>query len=197
MIDELQSCLFGSWSPTIGDPSIMGWITVFSYIAASILCATVLVRRSSNQYAFWIVLTVFLALLAVNKQLDLQSALTAIGRCTAKSQGWYDQRQIVQVIFIVVLGVVSLISTSFFAWSLRKGLSQIWPAFLGFSFLVTFVVMRAAGFHGFDRFIDFELGGVRMNWLFELTGIVMISLNAFLLIGRGQQVESRQKQMWE
>ena len=39
----------------------------------------------------------FLAL-GVNKQLDLQTALTEVGRVLANSQGWYAQRQSVQVV---------------------------------------------------------------------------------------------------
>jgi len=31
--------------------------------------------------------------LAVNKQLDLQSFLTALGRCDARLQGWYETRR--------------------------------------------------------------------------------------------------------
>ncbi|AML53376.1 hypothetical protein RC74_20845 [Falsihalocynthiibacter arcticus] len=138
-------------------------------------------------------MTVFLVLLSVNKQLDLQTALTAFGRCTAKTQGWYDQRQTVQVTFIVIFSALSLISTLVFAWSLRRGLSRIWLAFLGFSFLMTFIVARAAGFHHFDRFISFELGAMRMIWLFELTGIAMISLNAVFLIMKGPEVELQRK----
>jgi hypothetical protein len=38
--------------------------------------------------------------LGINKQLDLQTALTEFGRVLADNQGWYDKRQVVQVWFI-------------------------------------------------------------------------------------------------
>lgn len=193
LFDELRSCVFGSWSPTIGDPTFMGWMTAFSYVAAALLSAFVLIRHSSHQRTFWFLLTVFLVLLSVNKQLDLQSALTAIGRCTAKIQGWYDQRRTVQVSFIIAFSALSLISSLVIAWSMRVGLSRNWLALFGFAFLVTFVVVRAAGFHNFDRFISFELGAIRINWLFELTGIAMISLNAIFLIMRGPGLKPQRK----
>ncbi len=182
MTDELLSCVTGSWSPTIGDPSIIGWVTVFAYIVAALVSALVLKLGAGNRRAFWYLITLALVLLAVNKQLDLQSAMTAIGRCMAKIQGWNEDRRVVQVVFIFAISALSLILALAVAWNLRGGLEQTWLAFFGFAFLLTFVVVRAAGFHDFDRLIGFEISGVRMNWLMELTGIIMISLNAFLLI---------------
>ncbi len=167
----------------------MGWITVVCYVIAGVLSAVVLALRASRQRVFWFVLTVLLALLAVNKQLDLQSALTAIGRCMAQMQGWYDQRKTVQLTFILVLAAFSLVFVAVLAWNLRKGFARIWLAFFGFAFLLTFVVMRAASFHHFDRLINFELGPMRMNWFLELTGIAMIACNAILLMIAGPEPE--------
>lgn len=191
---ELLNCVFESWSPTIGDPTLMGWFTVLSYLLASLLSGIVLFGRVSDQRSFWLIITVLLILLSVNKQLDLQSALTAIGRCAAKIQGWYGQRQTVQVAFIVAISAFSLLLTFLIAWNVRRGLRSTWLALFGFVFLATFVVVRAAGFHHFDRLINFEAGSIRMNSLFELTGIGMISLNAiFLILARRVRGAQRKK----
>lgn len=185
MVDELHSCVTGTWSPTIGDPSIMGWVTVFAYFIALLLSGLVLVLGAANRPAFWYFITFCLIFLAVNKQLDLQSALTAVGRCVAKMQGWYENRKVVQIAFISALFSFSFLLTLALAWNLRGRLKRNWLAFIGFAFLVTFVVVRAAGFHDVDQFIGIELIGVRVNWLMELTGIIMISLNAVFLIRYG------------
>ncbi len=193
MIDELLVCTTDSWSPTIGDPSIMGWATVFSYVLAALLSSFVLLRGAANRRTFWYFITFALVLLAFNKQLDLQSAMTAIGRCIAKLQGWYEHRRAVQVTFILALLSVSILMTLILASNLRYGLKRIWLAFFGFAFLVTFVFVRAAGFHGFDQVIGFELGVLRMNWVLELTGILMISLNAIMLLSQGPASTLRKK----
>lgn len=163
----------------------MGWVTVFGYVVAVLLSALVLVLGTANRRSFWYFITLAMVLLAINKQLDLQSAFTAVGRCAAKIQGWYEDRRVVQVTFIAALSAFSLVLTLALAWNLKSSLKQDWLAFLGFAFLVTFVVVRAAGFHGFDQFISFEMIGVRMNWVMELAGITLISMNAVLLIWYG------------
>jgi hypothetical protein len=49
----------------------------------------------------------FLAL-GINKQLDLQTALTELGRVLAYDQGWYEERQTVQVWFIVGVAITCI-----------------------------------------------------------------------------------------
>jgi hypothetical protein len=51
----------------------------------------------------WLTLVPLLGFLAINKQLDLQTALTATGRCMAQAEGWYDNRALVQIGFIAGL----------------------------------------------------------------------------------------------
>jgi hypothetical protein len=41
--------------------------------------------------------------LTINKQLDLQSAWTEIGRLIAIGEGWYGRREVVQLYFIIVV----------------------------------------------------------------------------------------------
>ena len=41
MTGDLRTGWIGSWSPGIGDPNVMGWITVVAYLWASYLCFAV------------------------------------------------------------------------------------------------------------------------------------------------------------
>ena len=90
----------GDWHFGIGDPTPIGWFTVFAYLAATLACGRVwladrrAVRRGSpGSPIFWMVLTVLLLLLGINKQLDLQTLLNDVGRRMAKAEGWYDVRR--------------------------------------------------------------------------------------------------------
>lgn len=70
--------LMGEWRPGIGDPTFMGWFTVFSYFmcAAVALSVCTLNRAQDRRFArFWLVIGVVMVLLGINKQLDLQSLL--------------------------------------------------------------------------------------------------------------------------
>ncbi len=46
-------------------------------------------------------------------------------------------------------------------------------------FILGFVVIRAASFHHVDALLAARLGGVRWNWIFELSGISVVGLAAF------------------
>ena len=184
---ELVNCVFGMWSPTLGDPTAMGWVTVVCYLAAAVLAVFVFFWQTGRQRIFWLGLAIFLVALAVNKQLDLQSALTAAGRCMAQAQGWYEERRSVQVIFIVAIICFSFSVAVSSAWLLRRDLTEIWLALVGLAFLAAFIAVRAAGFHHFDQFIDVEFGSVRMNWALELGGIFAVIINALYLLLRGNK----------
>jgi hypothetical protein len=181
---DLLSCIFASWAPQIGDPSAMGWITVASYVLASGLATTVGIKARGRTRVFWLTLSILMLGLAVNKQLDLQSALTAAGRCIAKAQGWYAERRAVQVRFILAVMAGGLSLTLFGIWIMRRHLTETWLALMGLGALLTFISIRAAGFHNFDRFIGYDVGGIRMNWLLELGGIGLIAINAAYLLTR-------------
>ena len=133
---------------------------------------------------FWLFLSVLLFALAINKQLDLQSALTAVGRCVSQAQGWYAERRTFQLRFIIALIGASVLLALILFWAMRRELRHIWLALAGTALLLAFIAIRAVGFHHFDQFIGHEIGSVRVNWAFEIGGISMIGVNALYLLAR-------------
>jgi hypothetical protein len=175
------------WYPAIGDPSIGGWITVAGYFGAAFLAYRALrvhqtgrVRPISPDQRtlvlFWLVVLCAMVLLGINKQLDLQSWFTQVGRDLAIAQGWYRERHSVQTIFIAALVLGGLTGIALIALWLRRVISHIAGAVLGLGFLLTFVAVRAASFHHVDRWLG--SGVVRLNWILELGGIALIALSA-------------------
>jgi ABC-type Na+ efflux pump permease subunit len=138
---------------------------------------------------FWLFLSALLFALAINKQLDLQSALTAVGRCLSQAQGWYAERRSFQLSFIISIIIASLLIAVLLFWTMRRELRHIWLALTGIALLLAFIAIRAVGFHHFDQLIGYEIGSVRVNWAFEIGGIAMIGVNALYLLLRSSSDE--------
>lgn len=182
---DIRGCVFGVWSPEIGDPHLMGWVTVGVYLLAGLASVSV-VRRNAfppdsrcRERMFWILATLLLMLLAVNKQLDLQSFITAAGRCMAQAQGWYENRRVVQLVFILVLAGTGVLALLGLGRMLRGTLPRTGLALLGLVLVTVFVVIRAAGFHHMDVLIGTRIAGMRLNWLLELSGPLLVLVAAW------------------
>lgn len=197
----------GRWAPGIGDPTPMGWVTVAAYFLAALACvlsaraeqrapridpdlpadpifwrpgrstASSTPRRSTGP-AFWWLLALVMVGLGVNKQLDLQSLVTQVGRSLARSQGWYEGRAAVQRAFILAVAAGGLAGLAAFCWIFRRAVARRPLAIGGLFFLLAFVTVRAASFHHVDAFIGSRISGVKWNWILELGGIAMIAASA-------------------
>jgi hypothetical protein len=168
-----------NWSPKIGDPTIGGWVTVVLYLLAAGSCwitARELVLgdiASNERRAWWAISALFLAL-GINKQLDLQSALTETGRVLAHYQGWFEQRQLVQLAFIALVAIICLIAAiALLLWT-RSAPTPARLALIGTSMVLGFVLIRAASFHHVDQFIGQRILGLRWNWILEMSGISLV-----------------------
>lgn len=166
------------WRPGIGDPTIGGWLTVALYFLAAISCRITArdIARGSRERRIWLAIAILFLALGVNKQLDLQSALTEAARLLAEAQGWYARRRPVQVEFILAVAAACLLAALvLLVWARRSPLPT-WVALLGVVLVLGFVTMRAASFHHFDRFIRTSIFGMRWNWIIEMAGIGIVLL---------------------
>ena len=174
------------WRPRIGDPSVMGWLTVAAYAAAAVAC-WVAARRTpatpgppgrGRDFRMWWAMAAVMGLLCLNKQLDLQSLVTDLGRVAARSQGWYAERRGVQkAVVLATLGVA--LSTSVAALVRFRPFWKRHPLlFAGLSLLGTFIAVRAISFHHVDSLLKTRFIGVKMNWFLELSGIALVWMAA-------------------
>lgn len=179
-----MDCIFAAWRPGIGDPHPMGWVTVGVYLLAALASAMVAWRGAfppatrGRERVFWTLAALLLLFLAVNKQLDLQSFMTAAGRCMAKAQGWYENRRLVQLAFILVLAGTGVLILMSLRRLLHGTLARTGLALLGLVLVSVFVVIRAAGFHHMDMLIATRVAGMRLNWLMELSGPLLVLMAA-------------------
>lgn len=171
----------GQWEPGIGDPTFMGWFTVFAYGAAAWWCVRAFRHahgRAPRLAQAWLVLAVMMGVFAINKQLDLQSWFTATLKEMALRDGWYQERRQHQALFIRAMVLVSTAFLAVAAWWWGKYVRHLWLAGLGAGFIALFVVIRAASFHHVDVFLSDGPAGIRMNWVLELGGIACVGIAA-------------------
>ena len=181
----------GRWKPGIGDPTVMGWLTVAAYFVAALGCYWSAWREPlpdgtrrphARPATFWLVLAGLMVALGINKQLDLQSLATQIGRDAIKGWDLYEKRRVLQVGFILTVALVCAGSFAALLWVARRLLRYRWLAIVGMLFILGFVLIRASSFHNVDVLLSAWLGSVKWNWIFELGGISVVGLAAFRLV---------------
>jgi hypothetical protein len=174
------------WTPGIGDPGVVGWLTVVAYAGTAIACLLAAgagagageSRRESRW--FWVGSAIVLTLLGINKQLDLQSLLTQVGRDMARAEGWYEQRRTIQAAFICLVGFVGIVGL-ILAQRLSRSRDRAQTiALCGMVFLFVFIVVRAASFHHVDVALNHLRAFGKLNWLLELGGIATVLLGALV-----------------
>jgi uncharacterized membrane protein len=176
----------GHWSPGIGDPTIIGWVTVVFYAVAAVLCWRTAreckkfpPRKAIRQeIKLWRFLSITLWFLCFNKQLDLQTAFTEIGRMIALQNGWYEQRQVYQKMFIEGLalgGAICACLLLVITWKLSPSIKL---AMIGLCVLGVFILTRASSFHHIDVFLNTTVLELKWNWVIEISGIGVVALAA-------------------
>lgn len=168
------------WRPQIGDPSLMGWLTVGVYAVAALLCVAVAWQTTTNRQAHraWVGLAGGVGFLGIVKATNFFTFFTQLGRTLSYSQQWYEYRQLFQMgmigtAVVLILGLMLLTLRAF-----RKATSFLRMAIVGALILVAFVVLRAASLHAFDALIQSQIVGIRINWILELGCLLLIVLPA-------------------
>lgn len=188
------------WRPGIGDPTIMGWLTVAAYFIVAVLCLRAYktarpptIFDSGAITRIWLGLGLLFIALGTNKQLDLQSLLTQMARAIVREAGWYEHRRQLQAAFIIALVLGGSMAIIWLFWLTRHALKTYGLALAGAVFTITFVIVRAASFHRVDEMLGWTMLGVEMNWALELSGIACVGAGAALTI-RHAAAERRRNQ---
>jgi hypothetical protein len=164
-------------TPSTDATGVSGFVTTLAPLLLAPFTSSERIKRTPPQVrmrGLWLGIFVLLVLLGINKQLDLQTAFTELGRMAAHAGGWYARRRKYQIVFILAVFLASgWILRSILLLASGQGLRMA-PALLGIAFLFCFVVTRAASFHHIDRLLGMSFEGFKMNWILELGGIALI-----------------------
>lgn len=180
----MWTCIAADWRFGIGDPTPAGWFATLAYGLAALAAAAVALRGRAigRERLAWSLAAVALALLAANKQLDLQTLLRGLGRCATAGTRLEGVRYGIKeavVIALPLLGVAGLTA----AWLMLRGtLARTWPIVAGFGLVAAFVVVRAAWLADVYIPIGAQLGYAGLDWLLEFPGPLLILLAALVAL---------------
>jgi hypothetical protein len=182
------------WRPGIGDPTVMGWVTVAAYLVVWWLCcraslagARIREAKSLGEHKlYWLVLAVVFFALAINKQLNLQSLFTEIARDAVRAMDLYESRRALQAIFMVSVLCIGTACLALLFWITRRSPRHYFLANVGLVYILIFIVVRGTSFHRVDQLLRVAVLGVKMNWFFELSGIACVGIAARVAMGRAK-----------
>lgn len=164
---------------------MLGWVVTLAYGITALACLLCSRRASPPLTGFWFYLALALLFLGLNKQLDLQTSLTAYGKCLAVAQGWYPYRRIAQFLFFLIV-------VAFALWVLIRTIRLTWPyrATLGFVMagifaLTIYVTGRAMGIHHVDSVLGWTANSGFMKNLLEVIALTAIFTNTALVSRQG------------
>lgn len=167
----------GNWQPHIGDPSVVGWFTVFSYYLGAALGFIYALkgwtRLDRAEARFRLILAGMILLLGVTKEFNVPGALTELGRMAVSAVGGYEFRRGPQavVVGLTLLGIVLTIR-----WARRRPwFHDVWqrhaPEIICVAYLCSLVALRVISLHQVGAWLAVEIAGVRVNAIVELSGI--------------------------
>ena len=169
------------------DRTTFAWVIVVCYFAGAGASVGAWTRAESRERRFWLATAILLVLLGLNKELDLQNALTQSARAVVRNLGLYEHRRLMQGGFLLLLGTTGVMAAFLLAGWLRRSSRSARTAAVGIALLFAFVIMRAASFHHIDRWVTIDVAGLRSGLWLELAGIAVIGVSALLYRGRSNR----------
>jgi hypothetical protein len=163
------------------DTGNLPWVIVAAYGLAAILAAMAAFgAEARSERRFWVIATVGLLFLGINKQLDLQTHLSDFFREVARRGGWYKQRRPLQVAFIALDALIGLgIGIYLMRLAVAAG-AGVRIAMIGLVLLGAYIVLRAASFHHVDSLLGRMVNHVKVHNYVELSCILVVIVGAAL-----------------
>lgn len=180
-----------------GHLTVLGWTTFALYLIAALLCFRAAIRRpssvvispstrggqwSSDVSRTWLCLGVILAVLGLNKPVDVQTRLIKLGRYIAGSENLLGHRDALRAIFFTgfILAIIALLAVVLFHLRLpiEKFARHSPMAAIGSGMVCIYIMLRAISIDHVDQMLGFDLERIPYLWLLEAGGLMFIMIQA-------------------
>ena len=177
------------WRLHFGDQNVFGWTITVTYFLVSFLCLRAALYSVKNGQSnlradriMWLCIAFILLMLGINKQLDLQTLLTSVGREIAKAQGWYYMRRKVQAVFVLIAALSCVLIMVVMFRRFKDMLRQNRLVFVGLVCLAAFILIRTASFYHVDYMFR------KHDIFMALNMKIICELGALIIVGAGVQL---------
>ena len=169
-----------------GHLTALGWTSCALYFLAALLAfRAAAVSRLHDSPAIarlWHWLAAALALLGLNKAIELQTWFIAAGRQVVRMSGLPEYRNVFHAVFFLVfmLGLISLLVVLIFRLPVALGrFGRHWPlAAAGCALICVYIVIRAAFIEHVDQILGLSPKPIPFLWLLETGGLLLIIVDA-------------------
>ena len=166
------------------NPMLM--FTTLCYLFSAFICHQAGKTEKSHKHPkvsqrvsrFWKTVTILLVVFGMTELLDIQLFLTHVVRQISKAYGWYHQRAPFQKGVVWISIVMAFAAFVYISILFRRILWKKVPALFGIVFLCGFIAVRAVSYHQVDSFLNDQVGGIQLNWIFELIALFSICITA-------------------
>lgn len=169
-----------------GHLTALGWITFALYMVAAVLSFRgAIIARAHNSAAIgriWNWLGAILAVLGLNKQLDLQTLLIEFGRLVARREHLYEYRIELHALFFLgfIVGIIAVLVLLIVRLpvQIRCFGRQLPLAAIGCILVCVYIVIRAASIDHVDQMMRLDFERIPFLWLLEASGLTLIIVQA-------------------
>ena len=151
------------WLSRSGDDTFWSWVITFTYLVTVILSFAHVKRIKDNPPLrfLWLFISVFVLLMGINKQLDVQILLGMIGRFCTAHLGLREYRYQIYFLFLQGIFLLMLIGAVILFVKTRSVIMHSKLPLAGILTLMLFIFIRA-GYIYVPRVHGIELAGLLM-----------------------------------
>lgn len=189
MYTEILTCGINRWTKNWGDPLLLGSAITALFAVAAALSIILALKAKGRERLFWIAVALAAMLFGANVHLDLHVLTTAIGRCAAQSQGWYDQREVVRGAFLAGVIVSVGVSALALVWLFRVQIIANPVILVGLGATTVMQALKAVGWNGLDCLGGLTFGPVRALDAPDVMCAILVTIGALWAMWRLRKAE--------
>lgn len=162
------------------DDDKVSWFITTLYFMTLIIFFRVflLARHYAVDSSFWLILTIFILVMGLNKQFDIQTDIKNYIRDIAIYEGWYESRAYIKkllILSITLIGMLTFVKAKFI-------LKRYWIRYkwicLCFGLLIFYILMRLISLHAMDITLRYQIYEIiKVQQIIEISIIMLLMIS--------------------